>query len=68
MLNSKEKIQVYKISVDKGGECYCLMNDENVIDEVQVFLDYAEPGHNIHIEVDTMTRDEFHGLPEFTGF
>lgn len=60
----EDKIMVFKISRTAGGDYYCLQNHDNVIEDLQTFVDYAEPGHQIHIEVDWMDRKTFHSLPE----
>lgn len=61
----KDRIMVYKISKLAGGSYYCLIHSDNVMEDLESFVDYAEPGHQIHIEVEWMDRQTYHNLPEY---
>ncbi len=58
----EEKIKIWKIHCD--GNWLAEPNIENVID----MLKDMYPGDHYTIECVEMTKEEFEGLPEFTGF
>ena len=58
-----DRIMVFKVSKREGGDYHCLHHHDNMMEELENFVDYAEPGHSIFVEVVYMSRQEFHSLP-----
>ena len=59
-----DRIMVFKVSKREGQSYHCLHHHDNMMEELENFVDYAEPGHSIFVEVVYMSRQEFHSLPE----
>ncbi len=65
---SDSKIRVFRLRMEGQRVCIPLQDWEVVIDDIQAFVEQADLGDELHIDVAEVTQAELDAMPEFEGF
>lgn len=61
-------IRISRGILSKGGLILSTSNKEEILDEVEVFIDEGSEGDCFLLTIEEMSEENFNNLPEFNGW